>query len=176
MHNPAMSRPQPIIPVERIANRIYLIRGEKVMLDSDLAELYGVETRVLLQAVRRNADRFPDDFMFQFSKDELENWRSQIVMSNPAAKMALRRPPYAFTELGVAMISTVLRSKNAIQINIAIMRTFVKVREVVATHRDLARKVQEHDRLSRADQKFPTSPEQQGTTKGREAPVVCGGR
>jgi hypothetical protein len=109
-----MARPQAALsPVERIVNRIYLILGEKVMLDSDLAELYGVETRILVQAVKRNSDRFPDDFMFQFS-EELENWRSQIVMSNPAAKMGLRRRPYAFTELGVAMLSTVLRSKSAL--------------------------------------------------------------
>jgi hypothetical protein len=84
--------------------------------------------------------------MFQFSKEELENWRSQFVISNPAAKMALRRPPYAFSELGVAMPSTVLRSKNVIQINIAIMPTFVRLREILATQQDLARKVKEHDR------------------------------
>ena len=141
-----MGKGKLVVPIERIARCIYLIRGEKVMLDSDLADLYGVETRVLLQAIRRNRDRFPEDFMFQFSEEELENWRSQIVMSNPAAKMSLRRPPYAFTELGVAMLSTVLRSQTAIQVNIAIMRTFVRVREILATHRDLARKVEEHDR------------------------------
>jgi len=115
------------------------------MLDSDLAALYGVETRVLVQAVKRNRERFPDDFMFQFSDEELENWRSQIVISNPAAKMGLRRRPYAFTELGVAMLSSVLRGKTAIQVNVAIMRTFVKLREILATHKDLARKVAEHD-------------------------------
>jgi ORF6N domain len=159
-----MAKPQAaVIPVERIANRIYLIRGEKIMLDSDLAELYGVETRTLVQAVKRNNDRFPDDFMFQFSEEELENWRSQIVMSNPAAKMGLRRRPYAFTELGVAMLSTVLRSKSAIQVNVAIMRTFVRLRELLATHRDVARKVEEHDRqiaaLFSAVQKLLTSPD-----------------
>jgi ORF6N domain len=141
-----MAKVQAVIPVERIASRIYLIRGEKVMLDSDLAELYGVATKVLVQAVKRNIERFPDDFMFQFSGEELENWRSQIVTSNPGAKMGLRRRPYAFTELGVAMLSTVLRSKRAVKINIAIMRTFVKLREILATHKDLARKVEEHDR------------------------------
>jgi hypothetical protein len=83
-----MAKPQSVIPIERIARRIYLIRGEKVMLDSDLAEIYGVQTKVLLQAVKRNIDRFPDDFLFQFSKQELENWRSQIVTSNPTAKIA----------------------------------------------------------------------------------------
>lgn len=92
-----------VIPVKRIAGSIYLMRGEKVMLDRDLAELYGVETRVLVQAVKRNIDRFPDDFMFQLTHEELENWRSQIVMSNPDAKMGLLRAPYAFTEQGVAM-------------------------------------------------------------------------
>lgn len=135
-----------IVPIERIAEKIYLIRDEKVMLDADLAALYGVETRVLLQAVRRNAERFPDHFMFQLSEEELEYWRSQIVMSNPAAKMGLRRPPYAFTEQGVAMLSAVLRSKQAIQISIAIMDTFVRLREMLATHKDLALKVEEHDR------------------------------
>lgn len=134
-----------VVPIERIARYVYLIRGHKVMLDSDLADLYGVPTKVLNQAVKRNIERFPDDFMFQFSKDEMENWRSQFVTSNPAAKMGLRRPPYAFTELGVAMLSTVLRSPRAIQINIAIMRTFVRLREMLATNEDLARKVARHD-------------------------------
>jgi hypothetical protein len=134
------------IPIERIARCVYLIRGQKVMLNYDLAELYGVSTKVLNQAVKRNIERFPDDFMFQFSKEEMEDWRSQIVTSNPAAKMGLRRPPYAFTELGVAMLSTVLRSKQAVQVNIAIMRTFVRLREMLATNAELARKVGQHDR------------------------------
>jgi hypothetical protein len=116
------------------------------MLDSDLAELYGVPTKVLNQAVSRNRDRFPEDFMFQLTKAELENWRSQIVTSNPTAKMGLRRSPHVFTEHGVAMLSSVLRSKKAIQVNIAIIRTFVKIRQILASNRDLARKVQEHDR------------------------------
>ncbi|HUO06615.1 MAG TPA: ORF6N domain-containing protein [Candidatus Binataceae bacterium] len=141
-----MVQSEPIIPLERIASRIYLIRGEKVMLDSDLAELYGVKTKVLLQAVKRNIERFPGDFLFQFSKAELENWRSQIVTSNPAAKMGLRRPPYAFTEQGVAMLSSVLRSKRAVQVNIAIMRAFVRLRQILASNRELARKVERHDR------------------------------
>ena len=87
----------------------------------------------MIASGKRNADRFPDDFMFQFSEEELENWRSQIVISNPAAKMGLRRRPYAFTELGVAMLSTVLRSKRAVQVNIAIMRAFVKLRQLLST-------------------------------------------
>ena len=140
-----MARSEPVIPVEHIASRIYLIRGEKVMLDSDLASLYGVETRVLVQAVKRNIERFPDDFMFQFTEEELENWRSQIVISNSAAKMGLRHRPYAFTEHGVAMLSSILRSKKAVQVNIGIIRAFVEVRQFMATNRDLARKVEEHD-------------------------------
>src|SRR5436309_1105429 len=106
------------IPVELIARRIYRIRGEKVMFDADLAELYQVPTFRLNEAVKRNGDRFPQDFMFQLSKDELKDWRSQIAMSNPGAKMGLRRPPYAFTEHGVAMLSSVLNSKRAVQMNI----------------------------------------------------------
>src|ERR1043166_3671298 len=116
-----------LIPVERIDRSILLIRGQKVLLDADLATLYGVETRALVQAVKRNLDRFPSDFMFQLSKEELEQWRSQFVMSNPAARMALRRPPYAFTEQGVAMLSSVLRSQRAITVNIEIMWAFVRL-------------------------------------------------
>ena len=129
------------IPNEHIEKRIYFIRGLKVMLDSDLAELYGVETRALVQAVKRNRDRFPEDFMIQMTSEELELWRSQIVISNPAARMALRRPPYAFTEQGVAMLSSVLRSDRAVKVNIAIMRAFVRLRELLALHKDLARKI-----------------------------------
>ena len=135
-----------LIPIERIASSIYLIRGEKVMLDYDLADLYRVETRALVQAVKRNIERFPAHFMFQLSEDELEYWRSQIVISNPSAKMGLRRPPYAFTERGVAMLSSILKSKQAIQINIAIMDTFVRLREMLATNKDLARMVEKHDK------------------------------
>lgn len=117
-----------LIPIQ---NKIFDIRGQKVMLDRDLAQLYGVETRVLNQAVRRNIERFPDDFMFQLSNDEFEDWKSQIVMSN-SVKMGLRRAPFAFTELGVAMLSSVLNSKTAIQINIGIMRAFVAVRQTIS--------------------------------------------
>jgi ORF6N domain len=102
------------VPLELIERRIYLIRGQKVMLDSDLAELYQVPTKALNQAVRRNPGRFPGDFMFQLTDEELENWRSQIVTSNPAARMGLRRPPYAFTELD-AMLSSVLNSDRAVE-------------------------------------------------------------
>lgn len=113
-----------------IQSKIYEIRGQKVMLDRDLADIYGVETRVLNQAVKRNIERFPDDFMFQLTNEETENWKSQIVISN-SVKMGLRRNPFAFTELGVAMLSSVLNSKIAIQINMGIMRAFVAVRHVL---------------------------------------------
>ena len=105
-----------LIPVEPIFSRIFLIRDMKVMIDRDLAELYGVETRVLKQAVRRNIKRFPDDFMFEMTKEEFQDWRSQIVMSN-SEKMGLRRSPMVFTEQGVAMLSSVLKSDTAIQAN-----------------------------------------------------------
>jgi len=120
---------------QTIERRIYLIRDQKVMLDSDLAGLYQVPTKALNQAVKRNLTRFPADFMFQLTTRELENWRSQIVTTNPAAKMALRRPPYAFTEHGVAMLSSVLNSERAVQVNIVIMRAFIKLREMLAPTR-----------------------------------------
>ncbi len=138
----AIASRQPV-PVGLIERRIYLIRGQKVMLDSDLAELYQASTKALNQAVKRNLDRFPEDFMFRLNKEELENWRSQFVTSNPAAGMALRRPPYAFTELGVAMLSSVLKSQRAIQVNIVIMRAFVRLRELLATDKDLAHKIEQ---------------------------------
>lgn len=130
-----------LIPAERIERAILLIRGHKVMLDSDLASLYGVGTKVLNQAVKRNLDRFPEDFMFQLSDEELRNWRSQIVTSNPAAKMGVRRKPYAFTEQGVAMLSSVLSSPRAVTVNIEIMRAFVRLRRLLASNAELARKL-----------------------------------
>ena len=111
-----------------IQNKIYEIRGQKVMIDRDLAEMYGVQTKALNQAVKRNIERFPEDFMFQLTTEETQNWKSQIVTTN-SIKMGLRRNPYAFTELGVAMLSSVLTSKIAIQVNIGIMRAFVAVRQ-----------------------------------------------
>jgi len=129
-----------------IEPRILIIRGQRVMLDADLAALYGVPTKALNQAVRRNLDRFPEDFMFVLSSKEVETWRSQFVTSNPAAKMGLRRPPLAFTEQGVAMLSSVLRSKRAIAANVAIMRAFVRMREALATHKELAKKLAELER------------------------------
>ena len=113
-----------------IQSKIYEIRGQKVMLDRDLAEMYGVQTKALNQAVKRNIDRL-QRFMFQLTSEETQNWRSQFVTSN-SIKMGVRRNPYAFTELGVAMLSSVLNSKTAIQINMGIMRAFVAVRQMVA--------------------------------------------
>jgi hypothetical protein len=144
-----------LVPTERIEKAILLIRGHKVMLDRDLADLYGVATKVLNQAVRRNYARFPEDFMFQLSQAEFEDWRSQIVTSNPGAKMGVRRKPYAFTEQGVAMLSSVLNSERAIEVNIAIMRAFVRLREILATHKELARKLDELERkLGQHDKHF----------------------
>jgi phage regulator Rha-like protein len=143
MHNSRMAKAQSVIPVERIVSRIYLIRDEKVMLDRDLAELYGVETGALVRAVKRNSNRFPEDFSFQLSDREFEDLRCQTGTSSQWG--GRRYPPYAFTEQGVAMLSSVLRSKRAAEVNVAIVRTFVRLRQVLATHRDLARKVEEHD-------------------------------
>ncbi len=123
----------------RIEGRIFLIRGQKVLLSMHLAELYEVEPRVLVQAVKRNRERFPEDFMFQLSKDEFANLKSQIVISSWGGTR--RATPYAFTEQGVAMLSSVLRSKRAILVNIEIMRAFVKLRRLFADHKDLARKL-----------------------------------
>lgn len=129
-----------LIPVRRIEQKILRLRGEKVMLDSDLAELYGVATKVLNQAVKRNLERFPGDFMFQLSKEvSALVSRSQIVTLKHGANLKYR--PYAFTEQGVAMLSSVLRSERAIQVNLAIMRTFVQLRQMLASHADLARKL-----------------------------------
>jgi len=131
-----------IVPIESIVSKIILLRGEKVLLDRDLAKLYEVETKVLKQAVRRNIRRFPSDFMFELSKEEFEDWRSQFVTSN-SDKMGLRYRPMAFTEQGVAMLSGVLKSERAIEVNIAIMRAFVKLRQMLASNAQLARKLEE---------------------------------
>jgi hypothetical protein len=140
-----------LVPIERIANKIYLIRSVKVMLDRDLAELYGVETKVLKQAVRRNIDRFPADFMFEMTNTEFEDWRSQFVTSK-RDKMGLRYKPMAFTEQGVAMLSSVLRSKRAIQVNVQIMRAFTQLRKMLSTHEDLKRKIESMEK--KYDQQF----------------------
>ena len=128
-----------IIPVERIQRSILLIRGEKVMLDADLASLYGVETRALVQAVKRNLERFPKDFMFQLTEVEFDNLRSQSVISSQWGGRRTR--PYAFTEQGVAMLSSVLRSKRAVMVNVQIMRTYVQLRRMLESHAALARKL-----------------------------------
>ncbi len=132
-----------LLPIERIASQIYLIRDEKVMLDSDLAALYGVQTGALTRAMKRNRERFPDDFCFQLSSDEFEILRCQTGISSQWG--GRRHPPWAFTEQGVAMLSGVLRSKRAVQVNVAIMRTFVRLRQILAADEDLARKVAQHD-------------------------------
>jgi ORF6N domain len=124
-----------------IQSRILALREQRVMLDADLAQLYGVETRVLVQAVKRNLARFPEDFMFQLSGQEWAALRSQSVISNTEGRGGRRTAPYAFTEQGVAMLSTVLGSPRAIAVNIEIMRTFVRVRALAATHGDLAKRL-----------------------------------
>jgi hypothetical protein len=145
-----------LIPSERIERSILLIRGHKVMLDSDLAELYGVPTMVLNQAVKRKQDRFPEDFMFQLNKEELENLRSQIVTSNFDLKIknlisqnvisswgGHRKLPYVFTEHGVAMLSGVLKSPRAVQVNLAIIRAFIQMRQLIASQSGLMKKILE---------------------------------
>ena len=130
-----------LIPVQRIENRIYLIRGEKVMLDSDLAELYQVPTKRLNEAVSRNHSRFPNDFMFQLTQEEFDNLRSQFATSS-FGYGGRRYQPYAFTEFGVAMLSAVLKSERAAQMSILIMRAFVKLRELISSHKDLAARLE----------------------------------
>jgi hypothetical protein len=132
-----------MIPDEAIISKIYLIRGQKVMLDSDLAEMYGVETRVLNQAVNRNIDRFPADFMFQLTKAEYENLKSQNVTSSWGGR---RKLPNAFTEHGVLMLSSVLNSQTAIQINIRIMRVYAKLREMLLGNQDILLKLEQLDK------------------------------
>ena len=130
-----------LIPLERIERQIFLLRGQKVMLSPHLAELYGVTPKVLIQAVKRNADRFPSDFMFQLTRQEVTILKSQIVTSSWGG--VRRATPYAFTEQGVAMLSSVLRSKRAVRVNVEIMRTFVRLRQLLASHADLAAKLEE---------------------------------
>jgi len=155
MINDKARESQAIIPVELIERKIYLIRGHKVMLDSDLAQLYGVETRVLLQSVKRNISRFPEDFMFQLTKEEYDSLRSQIVILKPGRGKHRKYLPYVFTEQGVAMLSSVLKSERAIQVNIAIMRAFVRLREMLSTHKELAHKLAELERkIERHDEEI----------------------
>ena len=136
-----------LLAQSEISSKILNLRGKQVMLDRDLAVLYQVETRTLNQAVKRNLDRFPDDFMFQLTKDEFVNWKSQIVISNSDV-MGLRKIPYAFTEEGIYMLATVLNSKVAVQTNIAIIRTFKKLREFSKHYNALAKQIIEVERKS----------------------------
>jgi hypothetical protein len=143
---------QEVIPISRIARSIYLLRGQKVMLGQDLAALYGVTVGALTQAVKRNVNRFPKDFVFQLTVEELTNLKSQIVISSWGG---LRSRPYAFTEQGVAMLSSVLHSARAVKVNIAIMRAFVKLREALETNRQLARQFAELEkRVGKHDEKI----------------------
>ena len=147
-----MAKELSLIPQDIIENKIFLIRGKKVMIDRDLAVMYGVETRVLNQAVKRNSERFPEDFMFQLSKMEAEILMSQNATSNSRSQFVILKKdwgknikylPHAFTEQGVAMLSSVLKSKRAVEVNIAIMRTFVNIRKFVSSYEGLARKIAE---------------------------------
>ncbi len=139
---------------QKVVSKIYLIRGKKVMLDRDLAELYNVETKILNQAVKRNKNRFPEDFMFQLNTKEFENWKSQIVTSN-SEKMGLRKRPFVFTEQGVAMLSGVLSSKIAIRVNIQIIRVFTKMREMIVNHKEIFLKLEQIEKtLLQQDKKI----------------------
>ncbi len=132
-----------LIPIERIERKILMVRGQKVMLDRDIAELYEVRTSLLKRAVMRNSDRFPDDFMFVLNRQEFAALRCQFGTSKPDPRGGTRYMPMAFTEQGVAMLSSVLNSPRAVQVNITIMRAFVRLRYILATHADLARKLDE---------------------------------
>ena len=132
-----------VIPVERITQSILFLRGHKVMLSPDLADLYSVETRILVQAVKRNVERFPEDFMFQLSAEEYEILKSQNVISKIKGRGGAHRArPYAFTEQGVAMLSSVLRSNRAVRVNIEIMRAFVRLRQMLESHKELSKKLE----------------------------------
>ncbi len=132
-----------LIPIESIEKKILMIRGQKVMLDVDLAAIYGVTTKRLNEQVRRNLRRFPSDFMFQLTSEEAESLRSQFATSKRGGRRYL---PYVFTEQGVAMLSSVLNSERAIEVNILIMRAFVKLREILSTHKDLAKKLEDMEK------------------------------
>ncbi|MEI6508444.1 MAG: ORF6N domain-containing protein [Bacteroidota bacterium] len=138
-----------ILKETQLATQIHFIRGEQVMLDFDLAALYGVETKVLKQTVKRNIERFPEDFMFELTIQELTNLRSQIVTSSWGG---IRYQPFAFTEQGVAMLSGILKSERAIEVNIAIMRTFVQLRKLMSTNDELAKKI--NDMEKKYDEQF----------------------
>jgi hypothetical protein len=132
----------PLVPDEIVMDKIYLVRGQKVMLDRDLAELYGVETKRLKEAVRRNMSRFPEDFMFEMNVEEFENWRTQNATSKQD-RQGLRYAPFCFTEQGVTMLSCILNSERAIAVNIQIIRIFTRMREVLLTHKDILLKLEQ---------------------------------
>ena len=141
-----MKSPKSPIPIQRIADSIVLVRGRQVLLDSDLAALYGVETRVLVQAVKRNYERFPKDFMLALTTEEFADLKSEGVISAGAGWGGRRSLPFAFTEQGVAMLSSVLHSSRAIKVNIEIMRAFVRLRQVLAADSDLSRRLSDLER------------------------------
>ena len=174
-----------LVPIELIQSKIMVIRGEKVMIDQDLAELYGVETRVLKQAVRRKIERFPDDFMFELTRVEYNDLRSQFGTLKRGAHS--KYLPMAFTEQGVAMLSSVLNSRRAVEVNILVMRAFVKLRKMVTSHKDLLRKVEEMEK--RYDEQFsivfeairqlmtpPEKPKRKIGFEVKEKRTVYGGR
>jgi ORF6N domain len=134
-----------LVPIEKIQAAIYEIRGEKVMLDRDLASLYEVKTKMLKRAVRRHLDRFPEDFMFVLSRSEFQNWRRQFGTSKSDA-MGLRHAPMAFTEHGIVMLSSVLNSKRAIQVNVEIVRAFIRLRQILGSHDELSQRLDELER------------------------------
>lgn len=127
---------QALVTEQKILNRIYVVRGEKIMLDRDLAELYGIETKVLKQAVKRNMARFPKDFMFEMTANEFKKWRESAALT-AADKQGLRYAPFCFTEQGVTMLSCILNSKTAIEVNLRVIRVFVKMREYALTHKEI---------------------------------------
>ncbi len=142
-----------LMPIDAISSKIYLIRKQKVMLDRDLAELFGVETKQLKRQVRRNIGRFPSDFMFMLTKDEVENLRCQIGTLGKGAHM--RYPPMVFTEHGAIMAASVLNSKRAVEVSIFVVRAFVKLRELLSTHKKMAKKLDELEkRLTGHDENF----------------------
>jgi phage regulator Rha-like protein len=127
---------QTLVMEQKILSRIYVVRGEKIMLDRDLAELYGIETKVLKQAVKRNIERFPKDFMFEMTDNEFKKWKEATTLS-AADKQGLRYAPFCFTEQGVTMLSCILNSKTAIEVNLRVIRVFVKMREYALTHKEI---------------------------------------
>lgn len=140
-----MSKSAITVPDEVIINRIYLIRGQKVMIDRDLAELYGVETKRLKEAVRRNSERFPKDFMFEMSGREFQQWRKENV-TETGDRQGLRYAPFCFTEQGVTMLSCVLNSRRAVEVNIQVIRIFTQLREMVLSHKDILTKLEQMER------------------------------